>query len=111
MNLTLHMVRSDLVRMRVWIVCWAGVLLLPMVNGVVILSGSGPQAEPWIAGNRAAILTGFQAALGYLLTILLIQEHGLVGTSQFWLTRPISRGRLLGAKFVGVFLIVAFLPV
>jgi hypothetical protein len=111
MNLTLHLVRYDLVRMRVWLIGWLVVLLLPIAAGTMLMV-AGPVSAgrmPW--QERLAILTGFQVLVGYILTLLVLQEHRLVGTSQFWLTRPIARGRLLASKLIGVTLMVALLPV
>ncbi|MBZ5552042.1 MAG: ABC transporter permease [Acidobacteriia bacterium] len=44
-----------------------------------------------------------------VIVALLIHEEPLVGTSAFWLTRPISRGSLLASKgvFILLFLVVA----
>ena len=57
------------------------------------------------------ILTLLQVLIGYMLALILLHEHRIVGTTQYWLTRPISRGRLLRAKAIGLFLMVGLLPV
>jgi hypothetical protein len=110
MNLTLHIVRKDVVRMRAWIVCWVGVLLLPIGFGARLL-GESPFGQEWNLPNIIEALTGLQAAVGFFLTILLIHEDGVVGTKQFWLTRPISRKRLLGAKMLSVLVVIGLIPV
>src|SRR5690349_16881894 len=111
MNLTLHLVRTDLVRMRGWIACWVGVLLMPILMGASWLMRSPLVDERWKPENTSAILAILQVVVGYILTIQLIHEHGIVGTRQFWLTRPISPGRLLGAKSITVLIMVGLLPV
>lgn len=111
MNLTLHLVRSDLVRMRVWIACWAGVLLVPIAAGAMLLTRSPFHSEQWTLPDTLSILTGVELVVGYILTILLIHEHPVLGTTQFWVTRPISRWRLLAAKALAAFAIVGLVPV
>jgi ABC-type transport system involved in multi-copper enzyme maturation permease subunit len=53
----------------------------------------------------------FTIGLSYFLVLLLgtaniIQADRLVGTTAFWLTRPIPRGTLLRAKLLGLFLFI-----
>lgn len=45
------------------------------------------------------------------IVVRVIQEDGLVGTSAFWLTRPISRKSLLGAKALYSLLFLVCVPV
>lgn len=111
MNLTLHIVRKDLVRMRVWIALWAGLLLAPIVIGAWFIAHNPFTEAEWSLPNAIAILTGIQVIVAYLLTILVFQEDGVVGTTQFWLTRPVSRGRMLVAKAISATMIVGLVPV
>lgn len=46
-----------------------------------------------------------------VIVVRLIQEDSLVGTSAFWMTRPISRKSLLLAKGLFVFLFLVLVPV
>jgi hypothetical protein len=111
MNLTLHIVRKDIVRMRVWIACWVALLLVPIVIGAMFI-GKNPLADPtWTLPDKIFIITLVEVLVGYFLTILVIQEDSIVGTRQFWLTRPISRGRLLCAKAISAFVIVGLVPI
>jgi hypothetical protein len=48
--------------------------------------------------------------VSFVLAAALIQEDLLVGTSAFWVTRPISGARLLRAKLLGLVLIFGLLP-
>ena len=111
MNLTLHLVLNDFRRMRVWLIGWTGMLLLPVAVGFMIVTREPPSATEWNLPDKMTILTGLQVLVAYMLALILLHEHRIVGTNQFWLTRPISRGRLLGAKAIGLFLMVGLLPV
>jgi hypothetical protein len=111
MNLTFHLVRKDLVRMRLWIACWVLLLLTPIVLGAWLIGNSPFTEREWYLADAIFIITGVELLVGYLLTILVIHEDGLVGTQQFWSTRPICRGRLLTAKALGVLIIVGLVPV
>jgi hypothetical protein len=114
MYLTLHLVRHDLLRLRQWIAVWVAGLIVPLAIGGYFV-GHNPFTTA-AGGQRQLVellpvIYGAIGLLGYILTIQLIQEHPLIGTHQFWLTRPISRARLLRAKAIGAFLIVGLIPV
>lgn len=112
MNLTLHIVRNDLVRMRLWIALWAGLLLVPIAMGAALIGDERVLDLGWSrVRDTLAIITGVQVFMAYLLTILVLQEDSVVGAQAFWLTRPISRGRLLRAKTISVIAIVGLVPV
>lgn len=49
--------------------------------------------------------------VGLILAAWLVMEDSLVDTQAFWLTRPISNVRLLGAKVVGALLMFGVFPV
>jgi hypothetical protein len=111
MNATLQIVRKDFRRLRGWLICWIAILLLPIAMGFRLL-GQDPLADKhWSAPATLAIITGLEVVVGYILTLLLIHEDRIVGTDQFWLTRPISRCRLLAAKAIGAFAMVGLIPV
>jgi hypothetical protein len=57
------------------------------------------------------LITIFEFAIGYLLALRWVQADDLSGTRMFWVTRPISGGRLLAAKTMGLFLVFGLLPV
>lgn len=111
MNLTLHIVRKDLRRLRWWLAAWVVLLLLPIALGAGLLANNPFRDEEWHLDNVLEWIHGLQFLVGYLLTILLLQDDAVLGTQQFWLTRPISRGRLFGAKMLGVFVVLALLPI
>lgn len=98
MKLVLHLVGKDLKHLRAWIIGWLVTLSLPVVIGGLLL-GSEPDTREWNAyGMVAAAALGLQMVVAYLMTILLVQADRVVGTEAFWVTRPISAGRLLTAK-------------
>ena len=111
MNLTLNIVRKDLVRMRLWLACWAALLVAPILMGAWFVGHNPFEKRDGDLQSEVAILTGVQVFVAYLLTILVLQEDSVVGTRQFWLTRPISRARLLAAKALSVLVIVGLAPV
>lgn len=112
MKLILHIVRKDFLRLRWGLVGWWVVIGLKLAIGfaLILFVGGAQWAE---MGHASAIwsdrtlaptlftLTTIERLLAFLLTAMLVQEDGLVGTKQFWVTRPISPGRLLTAKLVG----------
>jgi len=111
MKLILHLVRKDLARLRWWLVAWAGVLLLPILVGADFITHDPFRTADW---NLPNVLHGFEALevfVGYLLVLVLIEEDAVVGTRQFWLTRPISGGRLFAAKALGAIVILAGMPI
>ena len=110
MNLTLHLVLNDLRRMRVWLVGWTGVLLLSPLIGYVVATRDQSGVSEWHLPDQVTILTLLQVFVGYMLSLILLHEHRIVGTNQFWLTRPITRGRLLRAKAIGLFLTLGLWP-
>jgi hypothetical protein len=96
--------------MRSWIAVWAAVLAVPILLGISILR-TEPAATDWTILAKANVFwIGLQLLLAYLLTVLLVQEDAVMGTRQFWCTRPISGARLLAAKAVGVFMVVGCIP-
>lgn len=111
MNLTLHLVRKDLWRLRWWLFGWVALLLMPIALGAGLLAKNPFTTEEWPLHNVLEWIYALEVLAAYLLTILLLQDDAVIGTQQFWLTRPISRGRLLTAKLLGVFVVLALIPI
>lgn len=111
MRLTLHIVRKDLVRMRLPMALWAACFLWEFAIGLRTLHGPAPDLNVFLRltlyGNVAYWI---QAVVGYVLIAALIHEDPLVGTTAFWPTRPISGARLLGAKLAGYLVIFGAFP-
>jgi len=102
MNLTLHIVLKDLRRLR-WPLA-VRLLIIALKLGIgfsfVLTGGFSVMPVEWIKFLPQALLGG-ELAFTFVLTAMLVHEDSLVGTTQFWLTRPISGARLLGAKLAG----------
>ncbi len=108
MNLTLHLVGSDLRYLRHYLGLWLGLVILQAV-----LVGYAPQISPVSTVERAHAfsLSSFAWLVAVLKSCLLavivaqlVQKDCTVGSSAFWLSRPVSRARLLAGK---VFFLVA----
>lgn len=98
MKLILHIVTKDLKRLRGWLLAWVAALVVPILL-TWRLSADAAQAtdlrslSEWLPWCYVA-----QAIVGYLIVLVVVGEDGVIGTRSFWLTRPISGGRLLLAK-------------
>ncbi|MCB1021873.1 MAG: hypothetical protein KDC27_18210, partial [Acidobacteria bacterium] len=99
MRQTLHIFKKDLRRGWPLLLVWAALLVwwIAPVWADPLSADVLPDADPL----RGAIVI----LAGVILTALVIQQDGLVGAREFWMTRPIRRGSLLAAKaaFVGLF--------
>ncbi len=112
MKLVWHIVWKDFLRLRWGLAAWWAVIALKLGLGFALILFLGDaqwtqsgQPHPFWSDNwlgttlpLIALLEGF---LAFFLTAMLVKEDGLVGTKQFWITRPISPGRLLAAKCAG----------
>ena len=112
MKLALHIVWKDFLRLRWGLATWwtllAGKLGLGFALIYFVGDGQWPQSghgSAWWSEDRLGTLLAaigvLERVLAYFLTAILVQEDALVGSSPFWVTRPISGGRLLVAKFTG----------
>jgi hypothetical protein len=112
MNLTWHIVKKDLRALRWPLALWTLLIAAKLGLGVAMLTGEGGASVDWFPtlDNISMLLAGLQG-MSFILVAALIQEDLLVGTSAFWVTRPISGGRLLAAKLLGIGLIFGVLPV
>ena len=112
MNLTWHIVKKDLRALRWPLLVWVALIAAKLSIGIVILTidgaGDGKLFETLDALSK--LLAGLEC-FGVVLVAALVQEDMLVGTTAFWRTRPISGGRLLAAKLLGLFVIFGVLPV
>ena len=105
-----HLVWHDIRAARLPLIAW---LLLLLAQAGVMAFGPGlihPE-EP-----RAAILTfsvflaGARLAFTVLLTVLLIQRDSPVGTTAFWLTRPIRPAAMAASKAISAALLLVVPP-
>jgi hypothetical protein len=97
MNLVTHLFRKDILRSRWLLVGW---VLLLILQGVLISSSANPgdQIAQMAYGMINVAVPVFQALLLMIIVPFVVQDEPLVGTTAFWLTRPLSRGTLLRAK-------------
>ena len=106
MNLTLRLIGSDFRHLRLFLSVWWGLVILQAV-----LIAFHPQlfssGRPWlISPTFLAMLVAILKLC--LLTVIVsqaVQKDSTVGSTAFWLSRPISRGRLLASK--ALFLVLA----
>jgi hypothetical protein len=113
MKLTLHIVRKDVSRLRGWLALWLSVLAAKFAFGFYLVHtmSLGASGDEWRSAFTdwqitAAILGTADLLLTFILAVLLVQEDSVVGTQSFWLTRPISGGRLFAAKLLGAVLML-----
>jgi len=103
MNLTWHIVKKDLRRLRWPLAGWGTLLLLRIGLGVRLKYGAAP--DPVLVErlqNFNNLFLTFQLVVAYVLVSVLIHEEPLLGAGAFWRVRPISGGRLLRAKLLGL---------
>ena len=108
MSLILHLVRKDFRRARVLLGIWCPILILSVVLDAHIelfLDGRGPAQE--IGTPSSAELDFAVVVLGGLLVVFfdllmraaivskLVHDDATVGSTAFWLSRPVSGGTLL----------------
>jgi len=111
MSLTVHIIKKDFRRLLGPLVLWALLLLAQILIGVRLLHGDGDNLE-WF-GRMALygkLFFALDLVVTYVLVAMLIHEDPLVGSQEFWLTRPISGARLLGAKILGAVVMFGVLP-
>jgi hypothetical protein len=97
MHLLWHQLKKDLLRTRLLVGLWLFFSLLRFA-----LAGASTNPSDVAQQMLLSMLGVFTSLLGSLLVMILvplvIQQEPLVGTTAFWLTRPISRRLLLAEK-------------
>ncbi len=89
MNLILHIVRKDFRQLRLYLAGWLGLLIVAPV--VVTLE--------WRLQLFSLVLIGvLKIVLLALIVSSLVHSDSLVGSTSFWLSRPVSARQLLAAK-------------
>jgi hypothetical protein len=109
LNLTLHIALKDLYRLRwallLWIVAIASELELASIQATLDVEGHVPfYMAAWTLGNM------FIPLIGYGLIMGLQDDDPVTEGDAFWMTRPITGGRLLSAKAL-VLGLLCFVPV
>lgn len=112
MNLTWHIVKKDLRALKWPLLLWLLLIIARLGIGVMLLNAEGTEGIEWF--NRMDLMAKTLGALelvSFVLTAAVIQQDLLVGTTAFWMTRPISGARLLRAKLLGIGLVFFVAPV
>ncbi|HEY0284650.1 MAG TPA: hypothetical protein VGC23_04625 [Vicinamibacterales bacterium] len=111
MSLILHLVRWDMRRFRIVLPLW-----LLIVAASAALEGAWPAMAVAMAAHQTVGIGGNLLALAEVLfsvvfIALVVQEHPLVGTTAFWMTRPIPPRALLASKALLLVAAVIVAPV
>lgn len=112
MKLTWHIVVKDARRLWLPLALWA--VLLTLKHGVDWrLLHVVTEDVAWMQRMKgfAIMLAGLGFFVGYILAAALVKEDAPTGTTGFWMTRPVSGARLLGAKLLGCAVLLGALPV
>lgn len=104
MSLTWHIVRKDLLRLRwvllLWVVAIVAQLCLATIQSSLDEKGHVLfYAAAWTFGSIFVPVIGFGLVMG------LQDDDPVAATDAFWITRPITGGRLLGAKALALALL------
>jgi len=111
MNLTWHIIKKDLLRLRLPVLPWVIILAGQVYVSNELLSPLSLDMDLFFEmGMFFNLLVVVGLMLTSLLVAMLVLEDPLSGTTMFWVTRPISGGRLLGTKVVVAFLLFGLLP-
>src|ERR1700744_1256178 len=105
MNLTTHLAKTDIRRSRALLLAW--LLLLALQGVLACLAPPNPGRERVVA-MFSQMLPQLEMLLLFLFVPFVVLKDPLVGTTGFWLTRPISRSTLLRSKalFIAVALVL-----
>lgn len=110
MNLTWHLVKKDLARAWLPLALFAAFIATKLVLGALILHELDFNRVDDLH-DYLKVATFAEIVFGYVLVAVLVQEDPLVGTSAFWMTRPVSGLRLLGAKLIELAIALLLLPI
>ena len=107
MKLVLHMVRKDFLRLRWPLAGWLVLVAAKLGLGFALVLGA--DLLGWKNDSMTSVVVGgfvLERVMTFVLVAMLVLEDALVGSTQFWTTRPISGARLLAAKLAGGLLLL-----
>jgi hypothetical protein len=109
MTLALHFLKRDIRHTRWMLVVWSTLLAIDGFNALLPAGPTPQRPMPFIAGYLLIPMLRYVTAA--ILVALVVQEDPLVGTTAFWLTRPVGRGVLFLSKlaYVGVVISIPLL--
>jgi hypothetical protein len=111
MRLLLHIVAKDFRELRDRWLFWVGAMALKTAVALWLVWGPGVNETVYdYLCKSLLVLVPMEFALTFLLAAMIVQADPLAGEAPFWRTRPVSGRRLLGAKLLGLFLLLG-LPV
>lgn len=114
MSLVWHIARKDLRRLRVSLVLWGALIAAKLGVGALLVLGIGmDQARAGffdVLSNSSRAMAQFEALIGYLLVASVVHDDLMVGTTAFWMTRPISGVRMLLGKAATLGVIFGVIP-
>lgn len=121
MNLTFHLVRKDFSRVRWILAIWYPILIASVVLDARIelfVDGRGPAQEVGTPSSAeldfaVVVLVGllvifFDLLMRAAIVSKLVHDDATVGSTAFWLSRPITGGTLLASK--ALLLALAIIP-
>ena len=108
LSLVCHVMWFDLRARRRELALWA-LVLLAQAALLIIGPGTEPTTRSSVSYDLGILIVRF--GLTIVLAALLVQSDGLVGTTSFWMSRPIPRGLLFTAKLASAVLWLVLGPV
>lgn len=110
MRLAWHIARKDIGRLAVPVAAWLAFIVVTTV-GFRLGSGlAGAGDDISLVTTWTVLLAGLQSVVGYLLAGAMVLEDPLVGTSGFWMTRPVANARLFLGKLLAAVLLFVVAP-
>lgn len=112
MKTSFHLCRKDLQRLWVPIVLFGTVIASKLMLGTALLWRLDGIDN--LQFNRIGLYVNLAALMeffvGYVIAAAIVHEDVLVGTTAFWMTKPISGVRLLSGKLLTLVLVFVVLP-
>jgi hypothetical protein len=111
MNRILHVAMKDLKHLYPGLAGCYGLIVIPCLLFTLAASGVAPSLlDPLAAKSYSMVCFWLYAILSSFVLARLIQSDPVVGTTAFWLTRPISPSTLLAAKVLFTGLLLVLVP-
>ncbi|HET7537240.1 MAG TPA: hypothetical protein VFJ90_12345 [Candidatus Didemnitutus sp.] len=111
MSLTWHIVLKDFRRLKLGLAIWT-IMIIGQIFVAERMFSTAAFAPGWFEKQEITLMLAILVGdvFAFFLSAAIVLEDSLVGTRMFWVTRPISGGRLLAAKSLAVLLAVVLWP-